>query len=153
MINAERTGFWGKHYSLTAEDGTPVTTWDISNWVSGGGFTLDGQGYTVRSSGWAGNKFTMLDGGGAVVAEAERAGHKQWKVRAGGRSYEFRRKSWLSWDQDLVDGDRVVGSVKRTSNWTGRLSADLPGLPLPVQVFVVGIMITQWTSAAAGGGA
>ncbi|WP_231953870.1 hypothetical protein [Actinoplanes derwentensis] len=148
MINAERTGFWGRHYVLTREGGAVVTTWDIGKWASGGGFALDGREYKVRPNAW-GTRYTMLDDGGAVVAEAERAGRKQWTVRAGGREYAFRRASLLSLDQQLVDGERVIGSVKRTSAWTGALAADLPGLPTAVQVFVIGIVITQWNAAAA----
>ena len=34
---------------------------------------------------------------------------------------------------------------------TGSLSADLPGLPLPVQIFVLGIVISQYLAAAAAG--
>ncbi|MDR6316288.1 hypothetical protein [Actinoplanes couchii] len=148
MINAERTSFWGKNYALTRDDGTTVTTWDVSTWTSGGGFKLDGREYKVRSNAW-GTKFTMLDDGGAVAAEAEQAGRKQWKVRAGRREYEFRRQSFWNWDQNLVEGDRVVGTVKRSSSWSGSLSADLPGLPTAVQVFVIGILISQWNQAMA----
>lgn len=152
MINAERSGFWGKQYDLTRADGSALTTWDVGWWGSGGKFSLDGHEFTVKRNNW-GTHYTMLDGGGAVVAEAERFGNKQWKVLAGGREYQFRRQSWLRWDQDLVDGDRVVGSVKQTSAWSGRLAADLPGLPEPVQVFVLGVVITQWSTAVAAGAA
>jgi len=45
-----------------------------------------------------------------------------------------------------------VGSVRRTSFWRGDVAADLPGLPLPVQIFVVGVVITMWEQQAAASG-
>lgn len=147
MLTLETTSFWGNRYTL-AEDGNPVTTWDPSWWASGGSFELDGHTYTVRSNGW-GSRYTMVDGQGAVVAEAERVGRKNWTVLAGGRTYAFRRPSFWSGEQHLVDGERVIGVIKRTSVWTSNLSADLPSLPLPVQVFVLGVEITLLNAAAA----
>jgi hypothetical protein len=133
-------------YTL-AVDGDTVTTWDQDWWRSGGSFRLDGHTYHVRSNMW-GSRFTMLDENGAVAAEAERVGRKNWTVAAGGRSYTFRRKSAFSSDQHLVDGERTVGVIKRTSMWTNNLAADLPGLPLPVQVFVLGVQITTLAAAS-----
>ncbi|MDI6100987.1 hypothetical protein QLQ12_20450 [Actinoplanes sp. NEAU-A12] len=149
MLTAESTGFWRNRYTLS-EDGTPVTTWDPSRWSSGGSFELGGRTYTVKSNGW-GTRYTMLDDRGAVAAEAERVGRKNWRVLAGGRAYEFRRRSTWSSDQHLVDGERPIGLIKRTSTWNGNLTADLPGLPLPVQVFVLGVQITLFNAAASGG--
>jgi hypothetical protein len=42
-----------------------------------------------------------------------------------------------------------VGSVRRTSFWRREIVADLPGLPLPVQIFVLGVVITMWDAQAA----
>lgn len=148
MLTAESTGFWRNRYTL-AEDGTPVTTWDPGWWASGGTFELGGRTYTVKSNTW-GNRYTMLDDRGAVAAEAERVGRKNWRVLAGGRVYEFQRRSAWSNDQHLVDGERRIGLIKRTSTWNSNLTADLPGLPLPVQVFVLGVQITLINAASGG---
>jgi hypothetical protein len=43
--------------------------------------------------------------------------------------------------------------VKQTSVWRGEIAADLPGLPLPVQIFVLGVVITMWDAQAAAGAA
>ncbi|MFD1369928.1 hypothetical protein [Actinoplanes sichuanensis] len=151
MLTAESTGFWGRAYTI-AENGTPITTWDNSWWKSGGTFELAGRTYHVRANMW-GSRYTMLDPGGAVFAEAERVGRKNWTVHAGGRTYEFRRTSIFKSDQHLMDGERTVGTIRRTSSLTGNLTADLPGLPLPLQVFVLGVLIVQWQSANAAGAA
>ena len=147
MLTAERTGFWGTKYNV-AEEGTPVTVWDTNTWASGGKFVLAGQAFHVRAGTW-GTRFTLLDDRGAVVAEAERVGRKNWTLQSGGRTYTFRRPSIWRGDQHLVDGERTVGVVRMTSSWTGSLSADLPGLPLALQIFVLGMMIAQYQSAAA----
>jgi hypothetical protein len=39
--------------------------------------------------------------------------------------------------------------VKRTSLWRSDIVADLPGLPPPVQIFVLGVVITIWDQQAA----
>ncbi|WP_433790551.1 hypothetical protein [Actinoplanes sp. CA-252034] len=150
MLTAESTGFWGTRYTV-AENGIPVTTWDNDWWKSGGTFELAGRAYHVRSTMW-GSRFTMLDSGGAVVAEAERVGHKNWTVVAGGRVYGFRRVSMFKGEQHLMDGERPVGVIKQTGILSGNLSADLPGLPLPLQVFVLAVLIVHWQNSNASGG-
>jgi hypothetical protein len=148
MLTVERTSFWKSRYSLI-EDGSPLTVWEAGVWTSGGVFALDGRKYRVRSNLW-GSRWSLLDEGGGVVAEAERFGRKNWRVLSAGRVYEFRRRSLFSSEQHLVDGDRTVGVIRQTSAWTGEFTADLPGLPRPVQVFVVGMLISEYLAASAG---
>ena len=47
----------------------------------------------------------------------------------------------------------AVGFVKRTSIWTSDAMADLPGLPVPVQIFVLTVVLTKWDAEAAAAGA
>jgi hypothetical protein len=97
----------------------------------------------------------MLDDADNEVALVERAGRKYWTVQSGGRTYEFRRASIWGKEQELVVDGVKVGSVRRTSGWTGAIKADLPGMPLPVQICVVGVQIAIWReqqSAAAASG-
>jgi hypothetical protein len=119
--------------------------------ASGGHGRQHGRSYSVKSNTW-GSRYSMLDDRGAVCAEAERVGRKHWAVLAGGRTYEFRRPSIWSSDQLLVDGEHTVGVITRPSAWRGDLAADLPGLPLPVQVFVLGVLLTNYSNAAAAAG-
>jgi hypothetical protein len=44
----------------------------------------------------------------------------------------------------LIRDDAVAGSVRRISTWRGEAEADLPGLPLPVQVFVLVSLLAVW---------
>nr|WP_296064305.1 hypothetical protein [uncultured Actinoplanes sp.] len=152
MLTAERWGMWRGRYRMLA-DGNEVAVWDPSWWRTGGDFEVDGHRFQVRANGW-GTKYRMLDEAGNEVALAERPGRKHWTVHADGRTYEFRRASFWGNRQELLSGGVTVGSLRRTSAWTGAIEADLPGMPLPVQIFVVGAQIARWQaqqSAATSG--
>jgi hypothetical protein len=76
-------------------------------------------------------------------------------VEAEGRTYTFERASfWRSEERLVLDG-RPVGTVRRVGAFRGDAVADLPGLPLPLQVFVFTVVLSAWdaaaTAAAAGG--
>ena len=147
MLVAKRVSWWRSSYRVFDGD-RPLTTWDARTWKSGGDFTLDGRAYAVRGNVW-GNRFGMVDDRGGTVAAADRVGRKRWTVEAGDRTYEFRRASMWSGEQELHNAAGRIGSVRRTGKWRGDVAADLPGLPLPVQVFVLGVVITMWDAQAA----
>ncbi|GAB7039344.1 MULTISPECIES: LURP-one-related/scramblase family protein [Catenuloplanes] len=154
MLTARKTSLWRDQYEIGA-DGRVLTTWSNSFWRQGGDFTLDGRSYRVRGS-IMGRTFTMTEDGGEPLAEAGRVGRKRWTVTAGGHTYHFRRASFWSGDQELHDDTGRRGSIRRTGFWRTGVVADLPGLPPPVQVFVLGVVISMWnaeqTAAAAGAG-
>lgn len=151
MLQATKTSIWRSRYEVSA-DGRPLTTWDGRVWKSGGDFELAGQRYQVRAN-LLGSTYTMVDGAGATLASARRVGRKQWTVETGRATYTFRRKSMWSREQELLTGGTRVGSVRRTSAWRSDAVADLPGMPLPVQLFVLGVVISMWEAqrAAASG--
>ncbi|MDG4786908.1 hypothetical protein O7626_13365 [Micromonospora sp. WMMD1102] len=147
MLKARRVSVWRSRYEIRVR-GRFVTTWDSAFWRSGGDFELDGQRYQVRGNAW-GSRFTLLDAAGRAVASADRVGRKRWTVEAGDQTYHFQRASLFGSEQELHAAGRRVGSVRRTSLWRGDVAADLPGLPLAVQVFVLGVVITMWHEQAA----
>ena len=147
MLKARRTSLWRDRYDLVA-DGQPLATWDGRAWRSGGTFDLAGRRYDVKSNVW-GTRFEMTDEMGMTVASADRVGRKRWTVEAGGRTYGFQRASWWRSEELLLADDRPAGSVRRVSTWRSDAVADLPGLPLPVQVFVVVVVLTMWDAQAA----
>lgn len=147
MLIAVRTAFWTSRYEVR-DGGRPVTTWDARMWRSGGDFTLDGRRFSVRSNAW-GNRYVMTGDDGAEVAVADRVGRKHWTVEAGGQAYRFQRASIWSGAQELHNAAGPVGSVRRTSVWGGDVAVDLPGLPLPVQIFVMGVVISMWNAQSA----
>jgi hypothetical protein len=146
-MEAKRVSMWKSRYLVT-DAGREITTWDGSSWKSGGTFELDGRRYQVRSNGW-GNKYTMTDEAGGVLASADRVGRKRWTVDAGGQTYQFRRKSFWTSEEELLLGDNSVGSLRKTSLWGGDIAVNLPGLPRPLQVFVLGVVISKWDAESA----
>ncbi|MBL7256183.1 hypothetical protein JKJ07_17950 [Actinoplanes sp. LDG1-01] len=132
--------------------GREITTWDKSTWKSGGEFTLEGRRFRVRSKIW-GSKYTMVDDSDTVVASAERVGRKHWTVSAGGQTYNFRRKSFWSSEEEFVLGDTRVGSIRKTSFWGGTVEVELPGLTPQLQLFVLAVVLSKWDAEAAAAAA
>jgi hypothetical protein len=147
MLEARKPSVWRSRYDILS-DGRPLTTWQPSHWRPGGRFTLDRQEFEVRSNAW-GTKYTMTNQSRVPIASAEGVGRKHWTVTAGGQTYHFERTSiWRSEEQLIMQGRRA-GFVRRVGMWRGDTIADLPGLPLPVQVFVLGLLVTKWDQASA----
>jgi hypothetical protein len=147
MLEATKASAWKNRYDITA-DGRRLATWDASLWKAGGTFEFDGRRYDVRGNMW-GTKYEMVGEDGRPIASADRVGRKRWTVEAEGQTYEFRRaSSWRQEEELHVEGQRM-GSVKRISIWRGDTVVDLPGLPLPVQIFVLAVVLTMWDWSAA----
>jgi hypothetical protein len=149
MLVARKPSVWRKNYDV-ADNGRPLTVWEASMWRAGGVFTLDGQRYEVRSNAW-GTRYSLTDQRGTQVALAEGAGRKHWTVTAGRTVYEFRRPSFWRREDELVVRGARAGYVKRVGTWRHEVVADLPGLPPPVQIFVLAVLITKWDRADAAG--
>ena len=153
MLEATKPSIWRNNYDITV-DGRPLARWEGSLWKAGGTFELDGRRYHVRSNMW-GSTYGMADDDDTAVATADRVGRKRWTVEADGLTYAFQRPSLWRSEEELLSEGRRVGSVTRTSIWRSDAVADLPGLPLPVQVFVLVVVLTTWdqdaSSAATAG--
>lgn len=147
MLQARKPSVWRSRYEILS-DGRPLTEWQPLTWRQGGRFTLDRQAYEVRANAW-GTKYTMAKDSGTEVASAQGVGRKDWTVKADHQTYTFRRASiWRSEEELIVRGNRA-GYVKRVGTWHGDTVADLPGLSLPAQVFVLGLLIAKWDAAHA----
>lgn len=151
MLQAKKVSIWKGRYEISTGE-LLLATWDPSWWRAGGTLDLDGQRYQVRSNLW-GTQYRMTTEDGTVVASADRVGRKRWTVEADHRQYEFQRASIWRHEEELRSEGHPVGSIKRTSIWRSDATADLPGLPLPVQVFVLAVVLTKWDQAAASGAA
>lgn len=145
MLEARKASLWKSRYDIT-ENGRHIATWEPTLWKTGGGFELNGRRYEVRGN-LSGTRYGMVADDGSPVASADRVWRRRWTVEADGRTYEFRRASWRQ-DQELILGDQRVGLVRRTSLWRSDASADLPGLSLPAQVFVLVVVLTVWEQTA-----
>lgn len=144
MINAERTSLWKTAYRISV-DGHQLTTFNAKWWGSGGWFGINGQHYELRANFW-GTRWSLLGTDGSVIATAEGVHRKRWTVRTSFAGYQFLRDSCWKLDQSLVAADQRVGSVKIVSASKGNVVAELPGLPLPVQVFTLATVLTVWNA-------
>jgi hypothetical protein len=61
-----------------------------------------------------------------------------------GHRYQVRANGWGSKYRMVDEHGAEVGSMRRTSAWSGAVEADLPGMPLPVQICVLGVQIARW---------
>lgn len=144
MLHARKQGAFKRAYDITTAAGTPVATWSKSTWQNNGEFELDGARYGVRTSGWIQQRAELVEGQGREVAAADQVGRKRWTITTGRREYTFRRASAWRADQVLeVDGEQV-GTIRRTGRWTTGAEADLPGLPPPVAVFALVVVLMMW---------
>lgn len=146
MLEALKTSIWKNRYDITA-DGEGVATWDPSLWLSGGTLTIGGHAYRVRVA-ILGSTYEMEGDDGQPIASARRVGRKTWTIEVGGTPYEFHRASFWGQEQELRSGGVRVGYVKKKSFWGGDVVAELPGMPLPAQVFALVVVLTMWARAA-----
>jgi hypothetical protein len=144
VLCASRTGLLSTRYEITRDD-APLCTWKPSAFLGGGSYVLDGHRYDVARGGWTGRRYRLLDDSGALVALADGVGRSYWTVEAGGVTHRFERQSRLRGDQALVRDGEQVGAVRRIAAWSGEAEADLPGLELRVQVFVMVSLLAVWT--------
>lgn len=157
MLHAKKISLWRNRLEITA-DGRALTTWEGSVWRSGGTFEWDGRHYRIRGN-LVGNRYEMVtEDDGVAVASARRVGRRKWTVEAGDEVLAFRRGSVWRQEEIWYSEDRQLGSLRWTSLWHREVLVDLPGLSIPVQIFVLAVTLARWQAAegagapAAGGG-
>jgi hypothetical protein len=143
VLRASRMGLLSTRYEIT-RDGTTLCTWKPSAFFGGGSFLLDGRRYDVARGGWSWRRYRLLDEAGGLVAMADAVGRAEWRLETGGVTYEFERQSLIRHEHVLIQDGTTAGSVRRIGTWRGEAEADLPGLPLAVQVFVLVSLLAVW---------
>lgn len=149
MLEAHRVSSFRPRWEVR-EDGAPLLVLEKKGWRSGVDYTLDGTPYEVRST-WTGSRYTLVSGD-SEIAHAERIGRKHWSVTSPEGEFRFRRRSIWKSDQEWVagqDSSAVLGSIRRTGTWRGDAEAQLPGMPGPLAVFVLAVVLLMWEQAAA----
>lgn len=141
MLEAHRARSFRSRWEVR-EDGEPLLVLEKRGWRSGVESTLDGSSYEVSSS-WTGSQYTLTSGD-AELAAAHWIGCKRWSVTTPDGEYHFRRRSIWKSDQEWVvapDAPTPLGGVQRTGTWRGDAEARLPGMPTPLAVFVVVVVL------------
>jgi hypothetical protein len=112
---------------------------------------LDGQPYEF---GRDGRKHFFLSQAGVVVATADAEQRGRWKISAGHRAYELkRRSSWRS-EMELRAGGAPIGSIRKGKASRGKILCEMPPELAPAaQAFIGFVVLTLWSRAAASSGA
>jgi hypothetical protein len=147
VLLATKPSIWSQDYAI-ALDGAPLTTWQTSFWGNRSGFALEGRQWSTRHNAW-GSRYELSCEPGGLVGIAEGLNRKHWSITGYGRRYDFQRASIWRSDQWLMSAGQPVGSIRRPSSWRSDAVAELPGLPVPLQVFALGVMLTVWRKRAA----
>ena len=149
MLEAHRASSFRPRWEVR-EDGAPLMVLEKKGWRSGVEYTLDGTPYEVRAT-WTGTQYALRSGD-AEIAHAERIGRKHWSVSTPEGEFHFRRRSVWKADQEWVDAPdapTALGGCRRTGTWRGDAEARLPGMPTPLAVFVLSVVLLMWEQAAA----
>lgn len=159
MLTVQPHGVLRNGFDLFDESDREVGAFAGSAWRETGQIRVGGQVWEFRKE--RSRRF-VLAGPQGVLAAAERTSvwNGRWQLTTGGRAYELAKRSWSRTYELRRDG-AVVGEVAARGVFSGKAAAALPTeLPLPVQVFVVAIVMALWrrqqaaaAGAAAGGGA
>jgi hypothetical protein len=150
MLEAHRVSSFRSRRWEIREDGAPLVVLEKHGWRSGLSFTIDGTAYEVGVN-WTGGQYTLTSGD-VQFARAHRVGRKRWVVETPEGEYHFRRRSIWRSDQEWVaspDAPTAIGGVSRAGSWRSGAEADLPGMPTPLAVFTLTVVLLMWEQAAA----
>ena len=142
MLEAHRVSSFRSRRWEIREDGAPLVVLEKKGWRSGVSYTLDGTVYDVTVT-WTGGQYTLCSDD-AELARAHRVGRKRWAVTTPEGEFHFRRRSIWRSDQEWVrspDAPTALGGVRRSGTWRGDAEADLPGMPTPLAVFVLTVVL------------
>jgi hypothetical protein len=135
MLTARRAGVWTMRLEID-EDGAPITVWKAGGWGGPGGFELAGRPYVISST-FLGSRYLLNSEPAEPVAEAHRPGSRRWTLRVEGQEHHFHRPFLGGGEHRLLVGGEPVGYVRKGGFRDPGLHAELPGIPLSAQVFVL----------------
>ncbi|WP_369200531.1 hypothetical protein [Streptomyces sp. PU-14G] len=135
MLHAKRIHLPSQEYELI-EDGRALTTFSLHGGRIGARFTLHGVDYHVRIHRFSG-VYELLDADGSVVATTDRV-RRSWNMTCSERIVPFRRTAAADREYTMLGDDgEPAGTIRRTGHVRSEATADLPGLELLLQVFVL----------------
>jgi len=132
-------------FSLVSGDRT-LATLDLSAWREKADILVEDVTHRVFREGVMTGDF-VLERGSQVLARATKpsAFRDTIIVHYGRRDFTLRKPSVWRRAFALMDGEREIGAISPESTWTRRATADLsPDLPVPIQAFVIWLVILLW---------
>lgn len=129
-----------------AENGRPVT--ELSGFKREScEFTVGGVAYRASRDG---RKRFLLTGPNGPVADASRETRREWSIKAAEGNLKLKPR-WRRWE---VRRGAAVGAIRPVGVFARYFTADLPaGVSLPVQVFVLFVVLMIFERQRAAGAA
>jgi hypothetical protein len=128
-------------------DGKPVVALNHAKL----GFSLDGQDYSVRRSGFFGPLYELQLSGQTLISAKQAAFVHSYTVSLGDRTWMLKAVDFTAKRFGLFDGVTQVGSISPASriHYTRDITIDLPEvLPLAGQVFLMWLLLWKWGAAS-----
>lgn len=159
VLRTEPVG-WGswsaRIYSGDRPGAVPLTELRISLFRSRGGFTLQGEEFSIEPEGFFGTT-AVLKKGSTIIAGSRKASlfGRRFRITSAGHGLDLVSRSWRGRSYALLLGNQEVGTVKRAGFGGRRMTLELPDeVPLFLQVFLAYLVLCQGKreAAAASGG-
>jgi hypothetical protein len=131
-------------FSVTSGDRT-VAVLDLASWRERAEIMIGDVTHRVFRERALGGDF-IIEANGRELARATKAS-AFWPtmiVHYGGKDYTLRKPSMWRRAFALMDGERQIGTIAPESAWTRRAVAELPDWPVPIQAFVIWLVVILW---------
>lgn len=115
-----------------------------------GSFSIDGSSFRAYREGMISGKF-LLDGESGTIACAEKpsAFLNSFNVEYSDKRYTLKKESLIGRSFVLLQGGLEVGSIRPERFLSRKAALSLPAdLPMPVQVFMMWLVIILWRREA-----
>jgi hypothetical protein len=136
-------------YTVVRNDRT-VAVLDLASWRERATIVIGDVTHRVfRERAMSGD--FIIEAGGRELARATKpsAFRDTIIVHYDGHDYTLRKPSVWRRRFVLMDGERQIGSIAPESAWTRQASADLPhDWPVPIQAFVIWLVVILWKREA-----
>jgi hypothetical protein len=132
-------------YAVTSGDRT-LAVLDLASWRERAEIVIGDVTHRVFREHMMGGDF-IIEAGGRELARATKpsAFRDTMIVHYGGKDYTLRKPSVWRRSFVLMNGERQIGSIAPESAWTRRATAELPSeWPVPIQAFVIWLVIILW---------
>ena len=113
-------------------------------------FSVDGRFYDIQRTRLLRSTFVLTQSN-VIIAEADKpsAFRRTFVISAGAEEYTLEAGSAFQRRFDLLNGDRLVGTVRPTSVLRRTGVAELPEtIPRPIQLFIVFLVLILWKRQA-----
>ena len=116
---------------------------------------MNGETYQVFREHFMGGKY-LLEQNGQPIAEAQKpsALRNSFNLEFLGRKYTLRKQSLIGRTFVLLDADLQLGLIEPQGLLTRKATISLPDtIPLPIQIFVIWLVLVLWKRESDAGSA